>query len=326
MGAVSIFIVVCVILLQGYASATSDSDDLMIGGLDIDYKCLKSNGSTVLDKELAQVALNLEYLEAEYFLWGSVGYGLDKEAPYLADGGPPPIGAQKANLNPYYKDIFYQMGLQEVGHLRAIKRALDYRPRCAFPRTLLDISKKNWAATMDKAFLETFGKKLSPPFNPYEDSLKYLISTYTIPYVGLTGYVGANPLLKGYNSKRLVAGLLGVESGQDAVIRTEMYRQKDKVVPPYKYTVADFSNAISTLRNNLSHALVDEGLVVPRYLGAEMKVTGNILAGDNDSLAYARTAAQVLETVYGTGDPSKPGGFFPKGAQGVIPASYLDED
>ena len=117
-----------------------------------------------------------------------------------------------------------------------------------------------------------------------------------------------------------------MESGQDAVIRTELYRVKDEVVPPYSYTVANFSNAISNLRNNLSHELVDEGLVVPKYLGAEGKVTGNILAGNKDSISYARTAAQVLETVYGTGSPSKPGGFYPKGGQGVIAASYLGQN
>lgn len=108
----------CLVVFQGNPSAATDSDELLIGGLDIHYKCKPGNRTTVRDKELAQVALNLEYLEAEYFLWASVGYGLDKEAPYLVDGGPPPIGAQKANLDPYYTDVFYQMGLQEVGHLR----------------------------------------------------------------------------------------------------------------------------------------------------------------------------------------------------------------
>ena len=116
-GANWVFLVLAVSLVVS-ASATSDDDELMIGGLNITYSCKKSNGSTVLDKELIEVALNLEYLEAEYFLWGSVGYGLDVEAKYLVDGGPPPIGVQKANLNPYYKDIFYQFGLQEVGHIR----------------------------------------------------------------------------------------------------------------------------------------------------------------------------------------------------------------
>jgi hypothetical protein len=293
------------------------------GGNDIDYLCYAGNQTTVMDKELSQIALNLEYFEAEYFLWASYGYGLDVIAPQLVDGGPAPIGAQKANLDPYYTDVFKQMGLQEVGHLRAIKTALDFPPRCAFPRTLLDLSKKTWADAMDKAFLAKFGKKLSPSFDPYEDSLKYLVSTYFIPYVGLTGYVGTIPLLSGYNAKKLVASLLGIEAGQDAVIRTEMYKVKDKKVAPYEYTVADFSNAISTLRNNLSHAFVDEGLVVPEYLGAEMNITGNILAGDKDSVSYPRTGEQVLETVYGTGDPSKPGAFYPKGAQGVIAASLL---
>jgi len=301
--------------LLGYAGAT--------GGNNITYKCYAGNETTVYDKELSQVALNLEYFEAEYFLWASYGYGLDKLAPYLVGGGPAPIGAQKANLDPYYTDIFKQMGLQEVGHLRAIKAALGNPPECAFPRTLLDLTKKNWADAFDSAFLAKFGKKLSPPFDPYEDSLKYLISTYFIPYVGLTGYVGTIPLLTGYNSKALVASLLGVEAGQDAVIRTELYRVKDEIVHPYKYTVADFSNAISTLRDDLSHAFVYEGLVVPKSLGAEGKISGNILSADKNSLSYPRTGAQVLETVYGTGNPSKPGAFFPKGGQGVIAASYL---
>jgi hypothetical protein len=314
----------CLVLLLGLSTASNKGLD--IGGLNIDYKCKEGDEATVMDKELTQIALNLEYFEAEYFLWGSVGYGLDKEAPHLADGGPAPIGAQQANLDEYYKDIFYQMGLQEVGHVRAIKAALGDAPSCAFPRTQLDVSKKTWAETMDKAFMAKFGKKLSPSFDPYEDSLKYLISTYTIPYVGLTGYVGANPLLKGYESKKLVAGLLGVEAGQDAVIRTEMYRQKDKKVAPYDYTVADFSDAISTLRNQASNGHVDEGLVVPKQNGAESKVSGNILAGDKNSLAYARTPVQVFATVYGTGDASKPGGFYPKGAQGVVAAQLLHKE
>lgn len=103
-------LLLCIFLSLGYGAAT--------GGNDISYKCFAGNKTTVKDKELAQVALNLEYFEAEYFLWASYGYGLDVIAPYLVGGGPAPIGAQKANLDPYYTDVFKQMGLQEVGHLR----------------------------------------------------------------------------------------------------------------------------------------------------------------------------------------------------------------
>ena len=75
---------------------------------------------TTYDKELIQVALNLEYLEADYFLWAAYGYGLDVIAPNLTGGGPDPIGVQKANLNAYFTDVYQQMGLQEVGHLRCV--------------------------------------------------------------------------------------------------------------------------------------------------------------------------------------------------------------
>jgi hypothetical protein len=76
----------------------------------------------------------------------------------------------------------------------AIKKALGSH---YFPRVQLDLSTANWAKIFDNAF----GEKLNPPFNPYENSLNYLISIYTIPYVGLTGYVGASPLLKGEGAK-----------------------------------------------------------------------------------------------------------------------------
>jgi len=49
-----------------------------------------------------------------------------------------------------------------------------------------------------------FGKRLSPPFDPYASSLHYLIASYVIPYVGLTGYVGANPKLQAAASKRVM--------------------------------------------------------------------------------------------------------------------------
>jgi hypothetical protein len=77
------------------------------------------------------------------------------------------------------------------------------------------------------------------------------------------------------------------------------------------------------LRNNLSHAFVDEGLEVPKSEGADGLVTGNILSANNYSVSYARTGEQVLETVYGTGNASIPGGFYPKGGNGTIALSYL---
>ncbi len=66
-----------------------------------------------------------------------------------------------------------------------------------FPRVQLNLSAANWANIIDEAF----GEKLNPPFNPYINGLNFMISAYTIPYVGLTGYVGTIPLLQGVGAK-----------------------------------------------------------------------------------------------------------------------------
>lgn len=70
------------------------------------------------DADLLEFPLNLEYLEAELFLWASLGQGLDSVAPDLTMGGPPPVGARKATLDPFTNDVILQFAYQEVGHLR----------------------------------------------------------------------------------------------------------------------------------------------------------------------------------------------------------------
>jgi hypothetical protein len=268
-----------------------------------------------VDVDSLEFPLNLEFLEAEFFLWAALGYGLDRVAPELASGGPAPIGAQKAKLDPLVREIIKEFAYQEVGHLRAIKETVH-----GFPRPQLNLTAANFGNIMNAALNTT----LKPPFDPYANSVNYLLASYVIPYVGLTGYVGTNPNLQSPTAKRLVAGLLGVESGQDAVIRGLLFQKLSEKVAPYPYTVAEFTDKISILRNTLGHTgIADEGLYVPRALGAEGKVKGNILAGDQYSVSYGRTPAQILRIVYSSGSESSPGGFYPRGADGKIARHYL---
>lgn len=123
---------------------------------------------------------------------------------------------------------------------------------------------------------------------------------------------------------QLVAGLLAVEAGQDAVIRGILYQRKRELVPPYNITVAEFSIKISELRNRLGMCgIKDEGLIVPLALGAEERLTTNILSADEDSLGYPRTPAEVLRIVYGTGSERMQGGFLPQGGNGKIAREFL---
>lgn len=277
--------------------------------------CCSAGGLPKSDVNLLEFPLNLEYLEADFFSWGALGRGIDAFEPNLTKGGPPPVGAREANLSPLVRDVITQFAFQEFGHLRAIQKTVP-----GFPRPLLNLSAASFATVMNNAV----GKALVPPFDPYASDINYLLASYVIPYVGLTGYVGANAKLQSPISKRLVAGLLGVESGQDAVIRTLLYKRAMLKVRPYEYTVAEFTDKISDLRNKLGKAgLKDEGLIVEPALGAEGRIAGNVLAGDENSLAYDRTPEEILRIIYASGDETQPGGFYPKGAGGKIAQSYL---
>ncbi|XP_030451546.2 ferritin-like catalase Nec2 [Syzygium oleosum] len=270
------------------------------------------------DVDRVQFAMNLEFLEAEFFLFGSLGQGLDSIAPYLAQGGPPPVGGAKANLEPIARRITEEFGYQEVGHLRAI-----YTRVGGIQRPLLNLSAQNFETIFDLAV----GHKLQPPFNPYRNTVNFLLASYLIPYVGLVGYVGTIPFLESYNSKSLVASLLGVESGQDAVLRTLLYERAEEKVEPYDMTVAEFTSRLSMLRNELAMCgLKDEGIMVPKELGAENRTTSNVLSADTYSLSYSRTPPEILRIVYGSGSEYKPGGFYPDGGNGRIARSYLKND
>ncbi|KAF2314973.1 hypothetical protein GH714_037398 [Hevea brasiliensis] len=266
------------------------------------------------DRDRLQFALNLEFFEAEFFLFGALGLGLDALAPALAGGGPPPIGAQKAKLDLVSRQIIEEFGYEEIGHLRAIITTVG-----GFPRPQYDLSPQNFARVFDRAL----GYKLVPPFNPYLSTVNYLLASYVIPYVGLVGYVGTIPDLANYPTKKLAASLLGVEAGQDAVIRALLYGRAYEKVHPYNITVAEFTNSISYLRNELAMCgIKDEGLIVPLQLGAEQKTETNVLSADANSLSYARTPPEILRIIYGTGSEYEPGGFLPKGANGRIAKSF----
>jgi hypothetical protein len=121
-----------------------------------------------------------------------------------------------------------------------------------------------------------------------------------------------------------VASLLGVESGQDAVIRTLLYERADQKVLPYNMTVATFTNRISWLRNKLGMCgNKDEGIKVPFSLAAENRTHSNVLSADSNSRSYARTPPEILRIIYGSGSEYKPGGFYPNGGGGNIARSFL---
>ncbi|XXG70268.1 hypothetical protein AAC387_Pa06g3065 [Persea americana] len=308
------------LLLISFNIPTSSAVDLSEIELDSTFPFVEARDRMSVseyDMDLLEFPLNLEFLQAEFFLWGSLGHGLDHVASNLAMGGPPPVGARKANLDAFTADIITQFAYQEVSHIRALKEHVE-----GFPRPLMDLSPSCFSKLMDKAF----GHSLSPSFNPYANSINFLLASYLLPYVALTGYEGLNPHLHSPVSRRLCGGLLGVQSAQDAVIRALLYQHASMMVEPYGVTVAEFTSRISALRNELGRTgNKDEGIIAPSSATSEegKHHLGNLLAENSHSICYQRAPREILRILYGKGTAGVAGGFFPNGANGRIARSYL---
>ncbi|XLR60980.1 hypothetical protein S83_011652, partial [Arachis hypogaea] len=61
-----------------------------------------------------------------------------------------------------------------------------------FLKPLLNISSELFAQLMDNAF----ERPLVPPFDPYVNEINFLLASYVIPYIGVTGLTNANTLLE----------------------------------------------------------------------------------------------------------------------------------
>ncbi|CAK9310087.1 unnamed protein product [Citrullus colocynthis] len=258
------------------------------------------------DVEVFRFASNFKYLEGEFYLNSALGRGIDSINPSYAFEGPSAIGAQKANLDHVYANIFEEFGYEELGQLRAIIEPAGGR---GIKRPLLNLSKGVFSDMIDKAI----GFKLNPRFDPYANSINFLI---TASVFRTCWSCWSNPFA--------TPTPISQESGQNAVIRTLLYQRANEIVVPYNLIVAEFTNLTSTLANQFGKCgLQDEGIVVPQSLGAKNQTESNILAADVNSLSYSRTIQEILRILYGSCSESKVGGFFPKGANGLIAKSFF---
>ena len=255
------------------------------------------------DAKIGNFALNLEYLEAAFYL-AAVGRINELKAIggsaqiILPDGfdGTKSIAFADAAVAQYAQEI----AQDELNHVIALRAKLG---SAAVDRPVLDIGPAFAAAANAAA-----GATLSPSFNPYLNDLFFLHGAFIFEDVGVTAYKGAARLIVDYSEGGILdsaAGILSVEAYHAGEIRTLLYAQKD-VVTPYGVTVEQLVQKISDLRAAVGGGK-DEGLT--------KNGKANIVVADANSVAYGRSPREVLNIVYLGAGASK-GGFFPNGLNG----------
>jgi len=269
------------------------------------------NDDKNIDGDVLNFALNLEYLEAAFYL---AAVGRLDELPG-ADQGDIIVADSVRNSNPSenFDDAIRQYAEEiaddELAHVKFLDGALA---DAAIERPKIDISAEGAFSTAATAAfrlaLSDDDFELPTPFDPYANQLFFIHGAFIFEDVGVTAYKGAARLITNKDFLEAAAGILAVEAYHSGEIRTLLYADKDTQVDAYGVTVETIVGAISGLRGALGGGK-DQGIVVDGK--------ANIVLTDENAIAYSRSTREVLNIVYGAADADS-GLFFPDGLNGAI--------
>jgi len=296
--------------------------------------------TTYTDADILNFALNLEYLEAQFYAYATTGAGLP--ANLLTGTGTPGAvrgGAAVPFSDPVIARYAREIAADELAHVTFLRNALGASTAVAQP--VIDISvgpNSAFSAAAVAAKLITAGQT----FNPYLNDETFLLGAFLFEDVGVTAYKGAAPLLtKTYIEA--ASGILAVEAYHAATIRGELYR---KGVVTGSTLIAQ-AQGISDARDSLDGGTeIDQGItpgttVAPGQVSptptptatatatptptptatatpAPTFAVSNIVPTDANGIAYSRSPNQVLNIVYLNAAATSAGGFFPSGLNGTI--------
>jgi hypothetical protein len=244
------------------------------------------------DADIFNFALNLESLEAEYYLRGTSGRGMD-----AADAGPSPGSVTGGRMVPWQnedlKQFMEEIAGNELAHVRFYRRSLG---SAAVSRPAIDIT-SGFAGAAKAA-------GLGDNFDPFASEMNFYLGGMLMEDVGVTAYHGAAPLLQSKSNLDAAAGILAVEAYHMGMARSVLYRMGA--------AARQAANAISDARDRLDGPDdLDQGI--------EMNGRANIVPTDADAKAFSRTPQQVLRIVYLTDRAGvSGGGIFPNGMNGTL--------
>jgi len=254
-------------------------------------------GGAIDDAAILNFALNLEYLEAEFYLHAVRGFGLRPgQTSGKGDRGPVFGGRRVPFVTKSIKQYADEIAADEEAHVDFLRVALN-GSRVARPT--IDLVDSFTAAAMAAGLIGP-----GQTFDPFESETNFLLGAFIFEDVGVTAYKGAAPLLASKVFLEAAAGLLAVEAYHAANIRTVMFANG----------LAAEARAISDARDSLDGP-------EDKDQGITRDGKANIVPTDRFGLAFSRTAGEVLNIVYLNPASVSSGGFFPDGVNGPINTS-----
>ena len=266
---------------------------LALGGL----SSKKAEAQTAnIDLAVLNFALNLEYLEAEFYLRGLSGTGLS-----AADIGSAPGAVTGGTAVPFTTSAAAQYAAEisgdELNHVRFLRAAITAAGGTPVDRPAINLTTSFTAAAQAAGLISS-----TQTFNPFADEASFLLGAYIFEDVGVTAYAGAAALITNKAYLTAAAQILAVEAYHAGQIRT-------RLAASGQYAATAGISALRAAASQPTAVPDDQGILVGGNL--------NITPTDSNSLVFTRTTTQVLNIVY-LGATASANSFFPNGMNGAI--------
>jgi hypothetical protein len=296
----------------------------------------EAQAAAINDNDILNFALNLEYLEAQFYNLAVYGVTIDQlptPIPVAVNGGT----AGTVTISPTFTPVPFSLPLvkayatetagEEGKHVLFLQKALGAN---AVSMPAIDLY--NSFNTLANA------AGIAATFNPFADDYHFLIGAYIFEDVGVSAYHGAAPLIADKtNVLPAAVGIHAVEAYHAGLIRTTI-SGLDAVGSPSPLppgTLTSYTQKISAARSMLANpsgattttftgTMADDiglGTTPVQLNGSSASFTASTIADtDVNALGWGRSTSQVLAIVTGTAPTATThqGVFFPSGLNGTI--------
>ena len=236
-------------------------------------------------------ALNLEYLEAEFYLHAFTGNGLP--ASLTGDNAGAVLPNKKNSFSSSVVAAYAQeLATDETNHVAFLRSALVGLGVVPASRPAIDlVNSFNTAAV---------AANLGPSFDPSASDANFVLASYIFEDVGVTAYHGALTSLTGVYLDA-ASGIMATEAYHAGIIRTYLFANGfGSQTQAISYLRSTLDGSVGTPNQNNDH-----GVGTTAGPGITNGPTSTSIQPD-------RTVNQVLNIVYGN-TSQKPGLFFPNG-------------
>ncbi len=292
--------------------------------------------AAISDFDILNFALNLEYLEAQFYTLAVYGVTIDKlptPIPISVNGGTGGTVTLKPSFAPVpfalptIKAYATETAMEEGKHVSFLQKVLSTKA-VSMPNIDLYNSFNALASLAG----------IGAAFDPFASDANFLIGAYIFEDVGVTAYHGAAPLIQDKVGILPAAiGIHAVEAYHAGLVRVSIAGLDTDG------TLLGYTQKISALRASLANPLPAPTTAVPKPVQVvddfgimNVNVTLNTAATtyvattivDADitvsSIAPGRTTDQVIAIVTGGNVKSdNTGGFFPNALNGTIGAKVI---